>query len=537
MSIRAVREFCAARPLLTDVALAALVTAVAATLRLALLGSVPYGLHPDEAQVGLDARSILHGDFPGVYTHAALGQPAGHAYVSVPAIALFGDTVFAVRITLALIAIAAVPLLYALVRVTIGRAEAFFASAMLAVMYWHLLYSRIAHWSISYGTVLLAVLLCLALGMRSMRLRWFLAGGLLLGLGAYTYNIYPIAVAAVTAALAIVTAVRYRDPADRRRWLRALAWFYGVALVVALPMVAYVANPDSYYWTHVRDYREAGLLRSDEFREASPPRKAGLVAEQAWSFVSTYTYDADPDTVDANGQRPVFDAVMLLLLAAGAPLAIARRREPIIILALVCLVVIPLPAVLQRGSVMRQPVAAAPYAALLAALPLAALWRRALAAEAGARAVAIAGVCAALAAVTFITVHDYFGTWNGSRLVRYVYHEDVTSVAQYMDRLSPDAYVYFYSDRHPLDLETIAFLAPDAQGEDRSSEFSAHDASIEDIDREHRVVFVLVAGYRDLIRDIEVRYPGGTRVTGARDGHTTFLAYELAPSASVTAGR
>lgn len=534
--MRAVREFCASHPHLTDVALAALVTAVAASLRLALLGSVPYGLHPDEAQVGLDARSILHGDFPGVYTHAALGQPSGHAYLSVPAIALFGDTVFAVRITLALIAIAATPLLYALVRVTLGRAEAFFASALLAVMYWHLLYSRVAHWSISYGTVLLAVLLCLVLGMRSMRLRWFLAGGLIFGLGAYTYNIYPIAVAAVTVALAIIT-VRYRDRAERRRWLRALAWFYGVALVVALPMIVYVADPDSYYWTHVQDYREAGLLRSDEFRDASPPRKAGLVAEQAWSFVSTYTYDADSDTVDANGQRPVFDIVMLLLLAAGIPFAVARRREPIIIAALCCLVIIPLPAVLQRGSVMRQPVAAAPYAALLAALPLAALWRRALAAEGSARAVAMAGVCAALAAVTFITVHDYFGAWDGSRLVRYVYHEEVTSAARYMDRLPPDAYVYFYSDRHPLDLEPIAFLAPDVHGEDRSSEFSAHDASLEQIDREHRVVFVLLGKYRDLIRDIEVRYPGGTRVTGSRDGRTTFLAYELPPSASVTAGR
>ena len=43
-----------------------------------------------------------------------------------------------------------------------------------------------------------------------------------------------------------------------------------------------------------------------------------------------------------------------------------------IVAAICCLVIIPLPATLQQGSVMRQPVAVAPYVALLAALPLAA---------------------------------------------------------------------------------------------------------------------------------------------------------------------
>ena len=90
-------------------------------------------------------------------------------------------------------------------RVSFGRVEAAFASTLLAVSYWHLFYSRVAHWSISYGTILLAVLLCIMLGLRSGRWAWYAAAGALTGLGVYTYNVYPIAIVAVGAFLGIMT--------------------------------------------------------------------------------------------------------------------------------------------------------------------------------------------------------------------------------------------------------------------------------------------------------------------------------------------
>ena len=99
-----------------------------------LLGNVPYGVHSDEAQVGTDAHRILSEGWIGVYTHAALGQPAGHAYLTTPSIWLLGDNAFALRLPLALVALAAIPLLYLLVRVSFGRVEAAFASTLLAVL-------------------------------------------------------------------------------------------------------------------------------------------------------------------------------------------------------------------------------------------------------------------------------------------------------------------------------------------------------------------------------------------------------------------
>jgi hypothetical protein len=190
-------------------------------------------------------------------------------------------------------------------------------------------------------------------------------------------------------------------------------------------------------------------------------------------------------------------------------------------------VIIPLPAVLQSGSIMRQPLAAAPFVAFLAALPLAALWRMAGRSGRLRGAVAAACVAVALALIATITVRDYFWRWRDDPWVRFIYFSEMSTASTYIDRLPPEAYVLFYSERASIDLETRQFLAPDARGEDRSSEFSGFDGSIEVPDRSRPTVFVLLGRYIDLIAQIEERYPGGVTRTASRDGKLEFISYEL----------
>ncbi len=528
---RRVRRYYAEHPVALDLSLLALVTAAAGVLRLALLGGIPYGVHSDEAQVGTDAQRILHGDVLGVYTHAALGQPAGHAYLAAPSIWLLGNSAFALRLPLALVGLAAVPLLYLLVRVSFRRAEAFFASALLAVSYWHLFYSRVAHWSISYGTVLLAVLLCLMLGMRTRRRRWFVAAGALLGLGAYTYNIYPIAVVAVLAFLAIMTWARYRG--DEWRWWRGCMLRTGAAaLVVAAPMLIYLANPHAYAWSHISNYSEVNVTRTAEFHQADLWGKARILADQARTFTRAYTTTGHHDSIDGNGLRPMFDPVTLVLLALGAAMAVRMRREPMVIAALCCVLVIPLPAIPQRESIMRQPVGAAPFVMFIAALPLAAAWRAAAKRPAHPLAnVAAILACAALALITSITVRDYFWRFRKDDWPRLIYYSEMTSASVYMRDLPADTVIYFYDDRAPISLETRQFLAPDVRGIDRSREFSTYNGSIDAPDRRHPVAYVLLGDYLALLPDIESAFPGGTERIVERDGKTEFYAYELPPLA------
>jgi len=527
-----VRAYYARHSWALDLTLLAILTIAAGVLRLVLLGEIPYGVHSDEAQLGTDARRILDGQLWSVYTTAVLGQPSGHAYLTLPSFLLLGWTPLAMRLPLALVGLAAVPLLYAVVRQSFGRAEAFFASAMLAVSYWHLFYSRVAHWSISYGTIILAVLLCLLYGMNTKKRAWFAAAGLFLGLGFYTYNIYPVAVVAVFAFLAIVTWTRYRG-ADWRWWRGSMLLFIAVGSVVALPMIVYVADPDSFYWFHVRNYSEVSVWQTPEYQDKDLAGKIRLIFRQVDIFAGAYAYDEVPDYVDGNGDiRPMFDPATLALLIVGLGFAWRERRRPVTIAALCCLFIIPLPAVLQNGSIMRQPIAAAPAAMFIAALPLAALWRfgeRSWREQRGAAVIAGLGVCVVLALITTTTVRDYFWTWRKDDLTRLIYFSEETTASDYMRGLPDDAYVLFYSDHAPLYLETRQFLAPDVEGEDRSRDFSNLNGSIEDVDRSRMNVFVLLDEYAGLLEEVEERYPGGTARTFMRDGKFEFNAYEVGP--------
>jgi 4-amino-4-deoxy-L-arabinose transferase-like glycosyltransferase len=520
-----IRAYSDSHPWALDVLLLSIVTMIAGVLRLVRLGDIPYGLNPDEAQLGTDAHKIMDGHLIGVYTHAALGQPSGHSYFTLPSIWLLGDTAFALRLPLALVGLAAIPLLYLLVRVTIARAEAFFASALLAVSYWHLLYSRVAHWSISYGTVLLAALLCLTLGMKSHRRSWFVASGAILGLGVYTYNIYPIAVVAFALAVSLISFVHYRGE-EWRWWRGSIIALFAVAFIVALPMIVYVARPYSYYWSHFNNYANVSVTKSPAYKDADTAGKLRLIADQAGTFFSAYTWRGTRDYIDASGIRPALDWPTLVLLAAGVAMALRRWRDPMIIAAFCCVLVIPLPAVLQQGSITREPLGAAPYVMFFAALPLAAAWRAAWRSREPWQLAALGAVVSVVGMIGAITIRDYFSTWKRSELVQFAYHAEITSASEYISKLPQGTYVYFYSDRHPFKLEVRRFLAPNAQGSDRSFEFSDADASVA-IDRPGPVTFVLLGAYRSLLPELLNRYPSGHQILGTHNGVTEFEAYEV----------
>lgn len=516
------------RPAALDVTLILIVTAIGGALRLARLGDIPYGVHPDEAQIGLDAIRVIHHGWIGVYSHAALGVPTLNSYVDAPGVWLLGRTAFSLRLPLALVGLAAVPLLYLVVRVSCGRAEAFFSSLLLATSYWHIFYSRVAHSSISYPTVTLAAALCIMLGLKTERRAWFIIGGVLLGIGIYAYNVDAIVIVAFAAFLGILTLMRMRRREELRTWWPKLGLCFGAALIVSLPFIDYIADPHAYYWEHIDNYRDTGLMRTREYRDADAPGKVKIIAGQLRDFAATYTWDGQEDIVDASGLRPMFDPMMLALPAIGVLMAVQRRREPVVILALCCMLIVLLPALLQKGSMMREPLGAAPFVMFIAALPLAAIWRAAMRADVRTRIAGAAAVGAPIAIIAALAVHDYFWTWRNAGLTRYVYHQEITSASLYMETRPRDEYVYFYSERHPLSLETRQYLAPDVRGEDRSAEFSDLDGSIDDIDRSRRVAFVLLNGpYIDLLAEIEQQYPGGVERAVTHDGKLDFKAYEL----------
>lgn len=124
---------------------------LASILRLFKLGSVPPAIYWDEASLGYNAYSILttahdeHGKFMPVTNFAAFGdyKPPLYIYATVPSIAIFGLSEFAIRFPSAFFGILTVLLSYFLARLLFkNEIIALLASFFLAISPWHLQFSR-----------------------------------------------------------------------------------------------------------------------------------------------------------------------------------------------------------------------------------------------------------------------------------------------------------------------------------------------------------------------------------------------------------
>lgn len=136
----------------------AIIVAIGVFLRFYQLGVNPPSIDWDEASIGYNAYSIFktgadeYGNhFPVMFRSFDDYKPPAYIYLAVPSVAIFGLNEFAVRLPAALIGIAAIVVVYFLVkeilsnwdknkREYIALASAFF----LAISPWHLQFSRAA---------------------------------------------------------------------------------------------------------------------------------------------------------------------------------------------------------------------------------------------------------------------------------------------------------------------------------------------------------------------------------------------------------
>jgi 4-amino-4-deoxy-L-arabinose transferase-like glycosyltransferase len=140
-----------------------MILVIAAVLRLWQLGEYPIHLTNDEAAVGYNAYSILqtardeHGEFlPIVFKSFGDWKPGLYIYATAPSVFLFGLSEFATRLPSALFGILAVYMVYLLVRRLFDERVAIFSAMSLAIMPWHIHFSR-GGWEANLATTLLLV--------------------------------------------------------------------------------------------------------------------------------------------------------------------------------------------------------------------------------------------------------------------------------------------------------------------------------------------------------------------------------------------
>ncbi|MDE2001133.1 MAG: glycosyltransferase family 39 protein [Patescibacteria group bacterium] len=208
----------------------------------------PPGLYPDEAMNGNNAVEAWANHDWKVFYPENFGREGLFINIQSFFVAEFGNTPGALRLPSALFGILTVLGMYFLAR-ALYRHESFalFASFLLAVSFWHVLFSRIGFRAIAAPFFLVWGVYFLISATRNRR--WLisaLVGGVLFGLGFYTYIAYRITPLLLAAILYFLW--RKTPAAGRRQLMRVCAVYLIAAFVVALPIGLYfLGHPADFF--------------------------------------------------------------------------------------------------------------------------------------------------------------------------------------------------------------------------------------------------------------------------------------------------
>jgi hypothetical protein len=490
-------------------------------LRAVGLEQLPSNLSGDEGSVGLDAVRYLQGTADNPFRVGWFSFPSLYFWVQSLAIALLGQTTAALRVTSALAGALTVLGVYALGRVMFGRLTAALAAGFMAVFHFHVHFSRIGLNNIWDGLFAVTAVAGLWHGWRTGGRVPFLVAGLALGLGLYFYvtiRVLPL----LLLAWIIVAALLDRDAFRKRRG--DLLAMMAAALVVALPLLLYFqANPNEF---------QAPLQRVtilDGWLAAQPGSPLLIVLGQMRDTALGFTYLP---------LRLLYDAGAPLLLPISAALFTLGLLWALVHFDLRhLLLLLPLVAVVVLGGFSQSPPAsqryilAAPFVAILVALPLVAASGWLVQAWPRWRPLPLLAVAVLMALMAWSNLRFYFVTVAGDYVLGGNNTLAATRVALYLREQEPVPEVYFFGAPRMgyYSLATIPYLAPEIEAIDVIEPLDAPPA--------WPVVpparFIFLPEREAELAFVRAAYPGGQWTWMAdKSGMPLFLVYEWQPPAA-----
>lgn len=439
---------------------------VAAALRLPALTTVPAGVHYDEAANGVLAGDIgLRGERP-VFIPSYTGKEPLFFYAAGGLMRAVGESLFALRLTSAFLGLLTVAAVYRLgLEMLADRRIALLAAALLAVSFWHVLFSRLGFRAISQPLLQALAVAALFRGLRGGRWPWLWLAGLLIGLSAYTYlaaRLFPVLLAFALLPLLL-------DPATRPLRIRQLLFVALVAFLAALPLLAYFyVHPDA-FWVRIG---QVAPVAADVGAGFNP---APTLSQSLLRSVGMFFLRGDPYLRFNLPGRPLFDFVTGGLLLVGWLFCLLRyRRFPYdwqraaVLLLLLAPLVMLLPTALAVNEIVPSNLRALgliPFVFYLPPIGLIALLRdveRRFGRPPLTRAVSITVLFILLVGGVLVQ-HHYFRQWAAQPDLLLVTDGDLTAAAAWLDDTlaalppaeQPTVYIAAAHYRHP----TLAFLS------------------------------------------------------------------------------
>ncbi len=506
-----------------------LLVLLAAAVRLIDLGTVPPYLHADEAIPGLEAHRILREGWIGPYSREASGVPSGLFYWTAAIFAIAGESMQTIRLSFAVVGIATVALQYAAVRVWFDRNTAIIATALLAVLTWHVHFSRTAFIPIGTPFFVVLTVFCLGMAWRRRSYVWFALTGLALGCGLYTYQGYVGFVVAFVFCLACVGAVyRLRRP---RELAAGVLVILTVALVVAIPLIRYTdANSD----VVLGRYKRYSVLQTTEFRQKNELDRVTFLVNRGADFVRDAFARPALDPVDGSGHFRLVDIATTALIIVGTGIALTRIRSPVYLFLILITLLIGAGAVIATEGWHRRALAMVPFLTILAALPLSLGFEVLRQSRVDYRRYAWCAGGVAFLVIAGLNLRPYFASYRDNNDIRQVFGANFVPAMEAVQGLDDDVRVLLFSDRIAHNYPPLRFLAPSNPYEDRSDQFGKDGLDLT-TDRSRETYFLFLGQYRGYAAVVQKLYPGGTLIEGPADQFgPTYLAYDLPAGSTAT---
>lgn len=511
---------------------------LALVVRTVDLSNYPPGLHGDEAWTVLDARDIIDGVSKWPYTDAALGQPAGPMYFSVPFEGIWGPSILAARLPQAIIGALTVVVGFYAILVLFGRPMAWIWAVLAAFSSWLIFYNRTGFTVSAFPLTEMASLLAVGLALRSRWWPWYVAAGIVVGAGLYGYFSYPLF--AVGLALYVMAHLLVEQPRPLGLHLRNVAVMGLMALLVIMPMRPYFFDETTGYRADRTDF---AVSKTEAYRSADGTlERVDVYVDNVVRMGKSLVWNGWPDFSDGSGDVSALDYTTTLLAIGGLGASVYlawTRRKAAYLLPWIMIPIILIGPAWNFAGYHRRSLGILVFVLILAALPLSLLWDWAARSERK-NAVTLAAAALGIIGAVYIgsNLYRYFEQPRGSFTQSYTYGTELTDALLWVRDTQPEGTpVYFFATRWSSNHETVRYLLRDYPRFDRADRFAAEEAdrSLPAIQPGQRAVILLVSHItpaEDYIRryDEAARsmYPEAVRYEGpVVNGRIGFVAYQV----------
>lgn len=494
-----------------------LVLIFAALLRVWNLAELPAGLHGDEGIVGYEARRILAQGNIGPYSSQSFGQPAGPIYFTALAQKIGGESILTIRLVSAIFGVLGVWAMWGLVRSQYGDKAGLLGAFLLAVLPWHLHFSRIAFPLVAWPLCAILAIWTTLNALEKPTFWRFSHAGFWLGIGIYAYKAHPPFLLAGLLLGALCGWNNSPFSPAKNASLRAV--FVMATLATANFLIRYALDPAHDYNSQLKLY--SIFNQSDYLALSSPSAKITFLMARYFAWWKGALWGGATDFGDGAGIVALFSPLLFALALIG--FLNWQRRDALSNFSRAIVILMPLANVITIEAFARRTMAMAPFLCVLAVLGALTLAKIRFGKPL---------ILALTAFIAFSAIRNYFVVFARDSQQAWIFCDQLTQTVQRLKSVPKSRPIYFYSARWSCTYDTRKFLAPDLNVADRSQEFGPQSAGFTPLPDHQKPLWVLLDAYQNRLGELQNAVPGGIVENGpisVVDSQPAFVLYDFKP--------